>query len=456
MGPSSRQQTVETVSAIPTVANNAVGLLAHNVLWTFAARLLIVMFSVGSGLIVARWLGAAALGVYAVLGVTISNAVQIGGAGLTAANIYFASRNLSEIKPIAANAALFALIAGTLLAFSILGLALSEARVFRDIPFSLVVFTAITVPFHLLMLFGLNVFLILRHVKRFAFLEALAQGLILINAVIVLIAKGAGLGLLVALNSAVIGVVGLLVSILAYTQIEREVAGGQWRVDGRLFSQMMRYGMKFNGYMAAIMLVMRADMFIVNRARGPAEAGVYAVASQAGLLIMLLPNVIGTLLFPRVASLGQKSAEFTSVVARHTAFVMAIICLTAIPAAFMLPIVYGASFHDAVVQFWLLLPGVYLMGLEMVLVQHFVGTGLPMAILVSWFVTLGVNITLNLMIVPSLGARGAALVSSASYALAFILISLYFRASTRKSLSAILVLRRDEMRRLFGLRYRAL
>jgi hypothetical protein len=44
----------------------------------------------------------------------------------------------------------------------------------------------------------------------------------------------------------------------------------------------------------------------------------------------------------------------------------------------------------------ILLPGVYLLGIESVMVQHFSGTGLPLAIPLFWIVTVVCNVALNL------------------------------------------------------------
>src|SRR5262249_51164205 len=175
--------------------------------------------------------------------------------------------------------------------------------------------------------------------------------------------------------------------------------------------------------------------------RGPAEAGVYAVASQVATLLMLLPGVIATLLFPRVASSDDQGGILAIRVTRHTSFLMAIICAATVPAAFVLPVIYGAAFADATIQLLILLPGVYLISLESVLVQHFTGTGLPAAIPAFWIVTVVVSVGLNLWFVPRFGARAAAINSTISYALIFILVALYFCAKTGNSLSEVLLLR---------------
>jgi len=129
---------------------------------------------------------------------------------------------------------------------------------------------------------------------------------------------------------------------------------------------------------------------------------------------------------------------------------MFIICLGSVPVSLLLPYAYGAEFRASVAQFWLLLPGAYLLGLEMVLVQHFVGLGLPRAIPLFWLATLGVNLALNLLLVPRWGALGAAASSTVSYAFIFFLVALYFHRHTGLPFGEILLLRRRELVRLIG------
>jgi O-antigen/teichoic acid export membrane protein len=199
------------------------------------------------------------------------------------------------------------------------------------------------------------------------------------------------------------------------------------------------------------MLIFRADLLIVNHFRGATEAGVYAVASQVGMMLLLLPGVIGTLLFPRVASEQDARGEMTMRITRHTALLMLIMCLAAVPASFALPLVYGDSFADASWQLLILLPGIFLVSIESVLVQHFSSLGLPVAIPIFWLLTLAVNLGLNLTLVPSFGARAAAFASTVSYTLIFAFVIAYFRLKTGNRLATTLVLRPNEMRELFAL-----
>jgi len=150
--------------------------------------------------------------------------------------------------------------------------------------------------------------------------------------------------------------------------------------------------------------------------------------------------VIATLLFPRVTTEQDARGETTCLVSRYTTLIMFACCLAAVPFSLLLPVIYGPAFTDATKLLLILLPGVYLMGLESILVQHFNALGLPRAIPIYWVVTLVLNLVLVFALVPRFGAQGAAIASSISYALIFTLVALHFHTSTGRSFSEVFVL----------------
>lgn len=416
-------------------------------------RVAMVASSVCASVVVARWLGAEGMGVLAVLNVTVAVALQLGSAGLPSANTYFIARDKNSLAPVWANALSFAVIAGGALAVTVILLAKFRPSLFGNVSFELIAIAAASVPFQLISLLGLNIFLGLNRIAHFNLLDAAAQSVLLINALFALIVFGMGLRALVTLNV----LASVLVSFVVIGMIGREVkeTSGGLRLwpDAGLLKQMARYGIKFHIAAVAGLLIFRADLLIVNHFRGATEAGVYAVATQVATMLMVLPGVIGTLIFPRIASsASDEHGDYAMRGTRHTAFIMLLIFAVSVPLVFLLPVFYGPSFADAPVQLLILLPGVYLLGVEAVLVQYFNSRGMPVAIPVFWLVTLLTNVTLNLIFVPAFGARAAAAASSISYALIFVLVALYFRIKTGHSFSDIMLLRADEFRRIFAVK----
>jgi|SRR5687768_4845009 len=424
--------------------------LKTDVAWTFATRILMIVNSVAAGIIVAHWLGAKGVGQLAVINVAVATVVQIGSLGLPSANTFFIAQDPSRLRAAAVNSVIVALMLGGPLAIGLSELAEFRPDWFGFVSAELIRIACLSVPSQLITLIGLNILLAVGRIREFNLLDLAGQSFVLINALVALIVLGRGLRTLVILNTAAALLVCFVVGVLIW-MAARKLARSQWRPDGSLLAQMIRYGIKFHISILAGAIIFRADLLIVNHFRGADEAGVYSVATQFGMLLMLLPGVIATLLFPRVTAEQDQQGATTSLVTRYTAFVTFFCCLAAVPFSFLLPLIYGAEFTESSLLLLILLPGVYLVGLESVLVQHFNALGLPRVIPVYWVAVLIVNIVMVFALVPRLGAQGAAIASTLSYALIFVLVTHRFLAATGRSFAEVFILRRGELRQLLSL-----
>jgi O-antigen/teichoic acid export membrane protein len=434
----------------------AYGSFVSGVALTLGTRMLMLAGLVGSSIVVARWLGPQGLGTLAVLNVTVALALQIGSAGLPSANTYFIARDPGSLGPVWANSVVFAFVGGSLLAAGVVLAGEMRPSLFGGVSKSLLIIATLSIPFQLLSLLGFNVLLAMDRIRQLNLLDSLSPALALFNAVVVLAIFHAKLTMLISFNTGAAIVLSLGMLWVVWRMLALPQKGRACRPDFRLLKNMLGYVVKFYISIMAGAVIFRADLLIVNHFRGAREAGVYAVASQVSFLLMMLPGVIAMLLFPRVASDQDPRGEFAVKVTRHASFVMLIMCGIAAIGSFVLPLVYGAPFTDSTVQLLILLPGVYLVGIEAVLVQHFTGTGLPATIPVFWVITLAFNLGFNLVLVPRFGARGAAFTSTLSYALIFVLVAVYFCAKTGRRPAETFLLRRSELRDLFVLSRRAI
>jgi O-antigen/teichoic acid export membrane protein len=425
------------------------GSLASGVAVTLVTRLVGLACVLGSSVIIARWLGPAGTGALALLNVTVALGLQLGSAGMPSATTYFIAKQPSILATAWTNGLMFSFAAGALITAGVVAIANLRPTIFNGVPPRLVTIVAISIPFQLVSLLGLNLLLAIDRIRLMNLLDALSSLLIFGNVIGVLVLWRRDLTMLVWFNTASSVVLSVLLiwSIGRVTRHKRSVAAA---LDLSLLVKMLIYGLKFYLCIFAGFLIIRADLLIVNRFRGAEAAGVYAIASQFSFLLIMLPAVIASLLFPRVAARQNEPAAYAVEVTRHTSFVMLVICLGAALAAFALPLVYGPRFADATVQFLILLPGVFFISLESVLVQYFTGTGLPRQIPAFWIVTVTVNLALNLALVPVWGARAAAIDSTISYVLIFILVTGYFWRRTGYNPLMVLTPRAPEFRILLA------
>jgi O-antigen/teichoic acid export membrane protein len=391
-----------------------------------------IVNSVVASVIVAHWLGAKGVGELAVINVAVATVVQLGSLGLPSSNTYFIAQDPARLRTAAVNSVFVALFLGGLLGLGLSTLAQARPDWFGFVPTDLIRIAAFSVPYQLITLIGLNILLAVGKIREFNLLDLVGQSFVLINALIALVFLRRGLAALVIMNTAAAVLVSIVVIVLI-AAAARKLAHSEWRTDLSLLAQMIRYGIKFHVSILAGAIIFRADLLVVNHFRGADEAGVYSVATQFGMLLMLLPSVIATLLFPRVTAEQDVRGETTALVTRYTALITFVCSVAAVPFSFLLPLIYGPAFTDATWLLLILLPGVYLVGIESVLVQHFNALGVPRAIPIYWVITLVANLLLVFYLVPRLGARGAAIASTLSYALIFVLVTRHFLAATGRS-----------------------
>ncbi|HEX6046172.1 MAG TPA: polysaccharide biosynthesis C-terminal domain-containing protein [Pyrinomonadaceae bacterium] len=406
---------------------------SSQVAWTFTTRVLMIVNSVVAGIIVAHWLGAKGVGELAVINVAVATIVQLGSLGLPSSNIYFIAQDPRRLRTAVVNSVSVAFVIGGLLALGLSSLAATRPDWFGFVSANLIRIAAASIPSQLITLIGLNILLAVGKIREFNLLDLVGQSFVLINSLIALVLLRRGLATLVIMNTAAAMLVSVVV-IVFIVIAARKIARSEWRADLSLLGQMIRYGIKFHVSILAGAIIFRADLLVVNHFRGADEAGVYSVATQFGTLLMLLPSVIATMLFPRVTAEQDASGEMTAQVTRYTALVTFFCCLAAVPFSFALPLIYGSAFAPATSLLLILLPGVYLVGIEAVMVQHFNALGVPRAIPIYWVVTLVINLVLVFVLVPRFGAQGAAIASTISYALIFTLVARHFFSATGLSI----------------------
>src|SRR5256714_1318942 len=297
------KRTITTEEAASVfVAEPLYGSFVSGVALTFFTRVLMLGGVFFAGVIVARWLGPGGFGIFAVLNVTVGLALQIGSAGLPSANTYFIARDRSVLAPIWANAVFFGCVVGSLLTAAVVAMAWSQPTLFGGLPIALFLVAAVSIPFQLVILLGLNVLLAVDRIGQLNLFDSLAPALTLLNAAIVLIVLRGDLFALVSANTAATIVLSFaLISVLARV-IARQKQRRRARPDPDLLKAMLAYGVKFYISIMAGAIIFRADLLIVNHFRGATEAGVYAVALQGFFFLLFFPGVISSLLFSRVAS----------------------------------------------------------------------------------------------------------------------------------------------------------
>ena len=194
----------------------------------------------------------------------------------------------------------------------------------------------------------------------------------------------------------------------------------------------------------------RLDQLLMIRLVEPKELGLYVIAaSVAGVLVNPMVNSLAAGTFPRFAT---GDATLIARVLRTTMLGVAVMSVSVgVVAPLLVPLAFGGDFSGAVSIVWVLLAaGVPLSGVT-VLSTALTSTGRPGFSALSELVGLSLTIPGLLLLLPVLGALGAALVSLVAYAAGLTLLMIGTRRHLGASWKDLLVPRRQDLDGLRGL-----
>jgi O-antigen/teichoic acid export membrane protein len=198
----------------------------------------------------------------------------------------------------------------------------------------------------------------------------------------------------------------------------------------KLLRQHLSLGVKAYFITALSFLHMRVALLMVKYMLGPQQAGYYSVASGLGDYILMLPGVIGLVLFPKlsaIVSVPEKLRQTKSVVLGTALALIPLLTATVILAKPAVRILFGRPFMPAADVFLWLVPGIFMIGVEGATVQFLNSEGYPKILVGVWVSSIVVDVLLNLWAIPHFGIRGAALVTSISNTAALIGVLLIIR-----------------------------
>lgn len=212
------------------------------------------------------------------------------------------------------------------------------------------------------------------------------------------------------------------------------VRGAREPASRALRRPLLSYGLKSLASQAPYLINSRVDQLILSLIVPLEELGLYAVAVSLTMLVFPITSAFGSVVMPALArrakdAAGAKRTMRQAVIGSSVAGIIGAV-LVVIMAATVVPAVIGQEYADMLPLVLVLAPGAVFLGLNQVLSDAL--RGFDRALLVARAEGFAAVITLMLLgaLVPSLGAMGAAISSTASYILAS---GLLLRAAHRQT-----------------------
>ncbi len=209
----------------------------------------------------------------------------------------------------------------------------------------------------------------------------------------------------------------------------------------------LRYGLLTYWQTVADRVHEQIDVFMLAAILGPSpEVGVYAVAVSIVDRLRVIPDAIASALFPHLAGLQPVEAGPTAALATRHSFagVVATCIAIALAAPPLLTVLYGEAFERALTPLLLLIPAMAFLTLYFVLARYFMAIARQEVSGITQLISIVLNLSLNVALIPRLGAVGAAMASLASYTLeGCISLWMFSRISKQSVVAAVLLTARD-------------
>jgi O-antigen/teichoic acid export membrane protein len=189
------------------------------------------------------------------------------------------------------------------------------------------------------------------------------------------------------------------------------------RPSRRLLLAEIGFGLRLWLGSLARFLNFRTDQILMGFLATEAALGFYAVAVNASEILLYLPSSAATALLPLIARTdpARRGSE-TLRAFRSVAFVSVIgVVVAALLGPVVLPAVFGDAFDESVIPFLWLLPGTLGFAASSVFSNALVGSSSPGLSSLGPIVSLVVGFALDLVLIPSYEATGAAAAASAAF-----------------------------------------
>ena len=366
-----------------------------------------------------RWLGPIGKGEQSIAATVYSLGVQFGILGLHSAHTYYLSRDRNNLSYVLGNSIFVSLVAGII--FGILAFMIKYINPsYLPIDNLLLLASSIMTPVQLLYTFQINTLIAVNETKLRNFLDILNVVLCLGFVIAVQYMNGLSPLKLLLIN---IGVAMILLEV-SYIYIRTKCKSVP-HISFLFLKKVLPYGLAAQLSCLIAYLLLRVDILMISHMLGNEQTGIYSLAVNLADLLTVISTSTSTLLFP-VASACGDNGERIEFVNKNciSLFKILVICsvLMIIAAPIGIPLVYGKEYTASVKPFLILLPGVIAWGMVSVITNYFSAIKNFRYQLIAIGIALVCNLSLNNFLIAKIGIGGAALASSISYIIAFLIL----------------------------------
>lgn len=419
-------------------------------LLSIVRQVLTMLISMLAIIVIARYLGPDGQGNYALIillpnllgtllnfGVGVSAAYYIGKEKYPLKDIYKTNVILSNI---------FSLLS---LLIAIFILFIFKEAFFEQIPISLLIIVLISVPFIFIRQFLLVIFQGLQDFKPYNAIMILGKLVNLIAILLLVLVFDLGLyGAIIAF------ILGEFTSVLiAQYQLSKKysLSFRSGSMSKRYSKDVLIFGAKSHVSNILAFLNYRADIMIISYFLNPVALGLYTASINIVERLWVVSQAVSAVLFPKISSMTstKNKNELTSAITRIMLFLS---LLSGVVLYFctewIINLLFGEAYLEATLTFQLLIPGVVLGSVSKVLANYLAGCGRPELNMYASIVVVLLNVGLNIILIPIYGIEGAAISTTVSYVMNFLIKIVIFSMISKLSIHHFLFIKVSDLTKL--------
>lgn len=192
----------------------------------------------------------------------------------------------------------------------------------------------------------------------------------------------------------------------------------------------------------------RMDFWLVYKLVPVNEASLYGIAVVASEVLLNISSSISSVVFRRMTGNDRNDAiHITELSTRHTILSSSIVAI-GMYAVFpwLITAAFTRAYAGAIIPFFILLPGLIIKAASNMVIQYATNSlGQPKTAIWMNGISAAFNALCCVIFIPALGLIGAAIASTASYLLSFIVYVIWFARVNQVSPAGLLVIRRSDL-----------
>lgn len=391
-----------------------ISLFAKNILNILGTKIFIYIWSFAGSVYLARVLGPEKKGILALVISIYSIGIQLSNLGLHSSNTYYISKDKNNIRYALGNSLIITFIT---FIFSIVSLLICTKFKIFHLNSILLFVSFLMIPIGIFVLLQKNIILAFGEVKQYNILEIIDNVVVFLLVLI--------FSIFLKVNIECVSICYLLGALITGGYSLYTISKMRFipLVSIEKFKMYLPYGIQ--AYISCLMsfLVLKADIFMLNYYMDEYSIGVYSLAVGIGEMVFLISSSVSLLLFPHLGTLTDTNQRKLFVEKVYKVMVpvsFAIILIMFVMAKVIILLMYGEEYYDAVLLLRLILPGILFWSLSQYLYSFFSAENHLIETIIVPSAGFIINIVLNYLLIPQIGARGTAISSSITYGFCFL------------------------------------